>query len=330
MFNFTFRNPQYVKSWLGNGKQTAVEYVFEYSKSLKKLLMSLKDQYSEIGDNLESLYYETDNVHDRRCGREDQKRYIICEIGGHRTHFSSGLPKYLRGTGLGTMLYVNFIKFIGYGRSCGDSSVDAQDMWKKIAQRREFYGISTHSDVLVIDKNIIGKEKPFDGRIDSTWLYSSKDSNVYTESDIYIIIMKFMKIQNVYSLQDMNIDPELIKNFPNTEKRVNDLLKINKVEKKQINIKDLLRLKERDYVKLILDSGKEYILCILNVYKNVPGQPKWDEEMIECSDEYMRDRYNYVINIPNNTLSKRTPTDGDKFEFVEKIKEIYYIGGKPK
>ena len=333
MYNFIFTNPQYAKGWSRNGKQSAISYNFDYSKSLKKLLNSLKDKYPEIGDNLESLYCEyrtTDSGH-TYDEWTNKRKLIYCEINGHRTHFASGLPNYLRGIGFGFMLYVNFLKFLGYGRSAGDSSEDAQNMWKKIIQRDEFYGISTESDVLVISKNIIGKVKPFSGKVDSSWLFNSRSSNIYTENDIYTIIVKFMKNQNRNSLNDISVDRDLYKNFPEAKRKIENLLKFNQTTLKEINVKELLKSKDKDFIKIILENDEEFILCILNIYKNVPNKPPIEGgEMVELSNKYMGDKYDYVINIPNNTLNKRTKDNSNKYEFTEKIKKIYFMGEKSK
>ena len=321
MYNFTFINPT---------KDHMFNWNFEYSSKLKTLLLSLKDKYPIIGNNLESLYYENVNKNSKVIYNEwtDKRKTIHCEKDGHRTHFASGLPNYLRGTGLGFMLYINFIKFLGYARSAGDSSTDAQNLWKKISKRSEFYAINTHTDILVIDKNIIGKQKLFNGELDKSWLYNSRNSNVYTENDVYTIIMRFMKNQNVNSLQDLSIDPELYKDLPDTKRKILNLLKFNPTEEKIINPQDLLKLKEKDFLKIILENDKEYTLCVNNIYRNDPKKPLENGEFLELSNEYMGDRYSFVINIQNNTLSKRT--DDDKYMWIEKIKTIYFLGGKIK
>lgn len=81
------------------------------------------------------------------------KVFIVCEGRFNRIHFaefamdkkirtSDGVPEEFRGTGLGYLVYENFIKFLGFASSnSSDASDEAKAVWSKIAGDPDFFGI---------------------------------------------------------------------------------------------------------------------------------------------------------------------------------------------
>ena len=79
------------------------------------------------------------------------KVFIVSEGKFNRIHFekfqfdvksSSGVPEEFRGTGLGYLIYDNFIKYLGFASSNSTDVSDlAKNVWNKIAGDPDFHGI---------------------------------------------------------------------------------------------------------------------------------------------------------------------------------------------
>ena len=73
---------------------------------------------------------------------EDSLNNININTEGHptnRIHFPSGVPRSLRGSGLGYIIYESFIKYLGWGSSQPNASSLAQVIWSKLAEDPDFY-----------------------------------------------------------------------------------------------------------------------------------------------------------------------------------------------
>ena len=57
----------------------------------------------------------------------------------NRIHFGGGVGRFLEGTGLGYLIYQQFIKYLGYGSSMTNASNKAQVVWSKLAKDPDFY-----------------------------------------------------------------------------------------------------------------------------------------------------------------------------------------------
>lgn len=57
----------------------------------------------------------------------------------NRIHFPSGVPRSLRGSGIGYIIYESFIKYLGWGSSQPNASSLAQVIWSKLAEDPDFY-----------------------------------------------------------------------------------------------------------------------------------------------------------------------------------------------
>ena len=73
---------------------------------------------------------------------EDSLNNININTEGHptnRIHFPSGVPRSLRGSGIGYIIYESFIKYLGWGSSQPNASPLAQVIWSKLAEDPDFY-----------------------------------------------------------------------------------------------------------------------------------------------------------------------------------------------
>lgn len=67
---------------------------------------------------------------------------ISTEGSFNRTHFAGGIPKSLKGIGLGYVVYEGFVRRLGYASSRPDASEAAKKVWFQIAKDPDFTGMS--------------------------------------------------------------------------------------------------------------------------------------------------------------------------------------------
>ena len=91
---------------------------------------------------------------------------VVIETEGeprNRIHFIGGLPSILMGTGLGYLIYQEFIKYLGWGSSTSNVSAESQKIWTKLIKDSDFYSFyidgKTSSRIFAIykgtDKDIV-------------------------------------------------------------------------------------------------------------------------------------------------------------------------------
>jgi hypothetical protein len=85
------------------------------------------------------------------------KIYIDASGDFNRIHFREGVHPYLKGIGLGYIIYESFIKYLGYGSSSESATSDARKIWKKLLNDPDFHGIvcgdENQGGVLIFDKS---------------------------------------------------------------------------------------------------------------------------------------------------------------------------------
>ena len=96
---------------------------------------------------------------------------IYIEASGefNRIHFREGVHPYLKGLGLGYIIYEAFIKYLGFASSSESATSDARKVWKKLLNDPDFHGIvcgdEKQGGVLIFDKsytkNVEGLAKKF-------------------------------------------------------------------------------------------------------------------------------------------------------------------------
>lgn len=103
------------------------------------------DKYPFLGD------YTKEPDHDKRY-------LVISKVMHHnnRLHFVPGIPPESKGTGLGLLIYKEFIKNLGYGSSNVIAKIAAKKLWSKIIQDNQFISILIDQSVLVFDKDYKG------------------------------------------------------------------------------------------------------------------------------------------------------------------------------
>ena len=91
---------------------------------------------------------------------------VVIETEGeprNRIHFMSGIPPVFMGTGLGYLIYQEFIKYLGWGSSTSNVSAESQRIWTKLIKDPDFYSFyidgETSSRIFAIykgtDKDIV-------------------------------------------------------------------------------------------------------------------------------------------------------------------------------
>jgi hypothetical protein len=139
-----------------------------------------------------------------------------------RTHFPGGIPTILLGTGLGYVIYEEFIKKLGFASSRSDASFSAQKVWSKIAQDPDFVGCLIDDAILVSRTDYEEKEKIFTEWIESC--LGEKSSNL-------IVTKSAIGLQNSDKKDDLK---QLIKEIEKNscDFRIDDeLLKYDKIKK---------------------------------------------------------------------------------------------------
>ena len=88
----------------------------------------------------------------------DKQYLIISRVKYHnnRLHFVPGIPPESKGSGLGLIIYKQFIKHLGYGSSNQVAKVAAKKLWSKIIQDNDFISLLADQSVLVFDKKFKG------------------------------------------------------------------------------------------------------------------------------------------------------------------------------
>jgi hypothetical protein len=159
---------------------------------------------------------------------------IMCQYQGtlNRIHFTQGISEVIRGLGLGYNIFKEFIKFLGWGTSAKGSTDAALNIWRKLLNDPDFYGVVTKSEnddsnsLLVIYKNFDFKE--------------------FKPDDIVINFLKFRKKQDndfKFNKESVIIDDELLNDYPKL-KNVQDELSFGQLGKTYFD----------DYEKRMMDE----------------------------------------------------------------------------
>jgi hypothetical protein len=107
--------------------------------------------------------------------------YIESSGDFNRIHFREGIHPYLKGIGLGYIIYEAFIKYLGFASSSESATSDARKIWKKLLNDPDFHGIvcgdenqggvlifskTYNGDVINIAKNFLSNKCMGDANID--------------------------------------------------------------------------------------------------------------------------------------------------------------------
>ena len=134
----------------------------------------------------------------------------------NRIHFGGGVGSFLEGTGLGYLIYQQFIKYLGYGSSMTNASNKAQVVWSKLAKDPDFYSFIIEKggsqSVYVISKtNPLETPESIVERILQRILsYSSNDIKVILGSEIK---KDFPEIEKMFSNPNETVLRSLMKRF---------------------------------------------------------------------------------------------------------------------
>ena len=102
------------------------------------------DYVSSLGEDLES------EIMDHLVSR----MYIEASGDFNRIHFREGIHPELQGTGLGYLIYQDFIKFLGFASSSDSATKESKRVWQKLLNDPDFYGVLCEGDnVLIVSKD---------------------------------------------------------------------------------------------------------------------------------------------------------------------------------
>jgi hypothetical protein len=132
----TSTDSSFIFTQVGKGYYQVVPFV-RFPDEFYNYVSSLgKDLESEIMDHLVS------------------KTYIESSGDFNRIHFREGIHPELQGTGLGYLIYQDFIKFLGFASSSDSATKDSKRVWQKLLNDPDFYGVFCEGDnVLIVSKN---------------------------------------------------------------------------------------------------------------------------------------------------------------------------------
>jgi len=143
--------------------------------------------------------------------------YIFTEgYPTNRIHFDGGVGSFLEGTGLGYLIYQQFIKYLGYGSSMTNASSKAQVVWSKLTKDPDFYSfiieIGGSQSVYVISKTISFEtpESIVEGILERILYYGSNDIKVILGSEIK---KDFPEIEKMFSNPNGTVLRSLMKRF---------------------------------------------------------------------------------------------------------------------
>lgn len=182
------------------------EFIEKYfSLPLSQVYKTTSLYGNEHGDQPVPLVIKIDN---KEYDIEDLLNDIHIKTEGYptnRIHFPGGVGASLEGTGLGYLIYQQFIKYLGFGSSKPNASSKAQVVWSKLTKDPDFYSFVVQSDfdnyVFVISKTNTLRfgEEPKDivlNLLDNLYRNKSSKFNVVLGSELK---RDFPEIEEMFS-----------------------------------------------------------------------------------------------------------------------------------
>jgi len=135
-----------------------IDYGIQFMESGKGMYQVLF--MNQMPDEFYNFIEQYDN--DIKSEIFDSLNRIYIESSGdfNRIHFREGIHPYLKGIGLGYIIYEAFIKYLGFASSSESATSDSRKIWKKLLNDPDFHGIvcgdNNKGDVLIFDKTYDG------------------------------------------------------------------------------------------------------------------------------------------------------------------------------
>ena len=189
--------------------KTTSLYGDEHGDQPVPLVIKINDKEYDIEDLLNDIHIKTEG------------------LPTNRIHFAGGVGLSLEGTGLGYLIYQQFIKYLGYGSSKQNASDKAQVVWSKLVKDPDFYSFVVHQDgdnyVYVISKtNIISDPKDIVlNLLDNLYRNKSSKFDVALGSELK---RDFPEIEKMFSSPS---EPLIKKNMINLKSYINYILQIS-------------------------------------------------------------------------------------------------------
>ena len=165
----------------------------------------------------------------------------------NRIHFAGGVGLSLEGTGLGYLIYQQFIKMLGWGSSQQNASDKAQVVWSKLVKDPDFYSFVVHQDgqnyVYVISKtNAISDPKDIVlNLLDNLYRNKSSKFDVALGSELK---RNFPEIEKMFSSPS---EPIIKKNMINLKRYINYILQISDESIEKINGEASSKIREYSF-----------------------------------------------------------------------------------
>jgi hypothetical protein len=284
---------------------------------------------NEHGDQPVPLVIKIDN---KEYDIEDLLTDVHIKTEGYptnRIHFPGGVGASLEGTGLGYLIYQQFIKYLGFGSSKPNASSKAQVVWSKLAKDPDFYSFVAQSDfdtyVFVISKtNPIGDPKNIVvDLLDNLYRNKSSKIDVVLGSELK---RDFPEIETMFSSPS---DPIIKKNMANLKLYIDYILQISDKSIEKLNGEFPSKMVEYSskIIEMVTDDTNPPFSTTKSIYNEVKelydkfvekfydpssppfkdGQPNPNPKVNSKYEKYV-DKYGVG---PNNfMLSLSNPEDG--------------------
>ena len=196
----------------------------------------------------------------------------------NRIHFAGGVGLSLEGTGLGYLIYQQFIKYLGYGSSQQDASDKAQVVWSKLVKDPDFYSFVVHQD-------------------GGNYVYVISKTNAISDPKNIVLNLLDKLYKNKSSKFDVALGSELKRNFPEIKKMFSSPSE-PLINKNMINLKSyinyILQISDRSIQTLNSESTYKidsYSYKIINMVSNDIDPPFSDTKSIYNEVKELFDRF---------------------------------------
>ena len=232
----------------------------------------------------------------------------------NRIHFPGGVGASLEGTGLGYLIYQQFIKYLGFGSSKPNASSKAQVVWSKLAKDPDFYSFVAQSDfdnyVFVISKtSLIGDPKNIVvDLLDNLYRNKSSKIDVVLGSELK---RDFPEIETMFSSPS---DPIIKKNMANLKLYIDYILQISDRSIQTLNreFSDKIDSYSSKIIEMVTDDTNPPFSTTKSIYNEVKElYDKFVEKFYDPSSPPFKDGQ---LN-PNPKVNSKYEKYVDKYGF---------------
>lgn len=306
------------------------EFIEKYfSLPLSQVYKTTSLYGNEHGDQPVPLVIKIDN---KEYDIEDLLNDIHIKTEGYptnRIHFPGGVGASLEGTGLGYLIYQQFIKYLGFGSSKPNASSKAQVVWSKLTKDPDFYSFVVQSDfdnyVFVISKTNTLRfgEEPKDivlNLLDILYRNKSSKFNVVLGSELK---RDFPEIETMFSSPS---DPIIKKNMATLKLYIDYFLQISDRSIQTLNeeVPSKIEAYKSKIIEMVTDDTNPPFSTTKSIYNEVKElYDKFVEKFYDPSSPPFKDGQ---LN-PNPKINSKYEKYVDSSEFGPKnfMSSLYNI-----